>query len=307
MHKVKIMKKQRIVFDLILIITSLQFLSIAQTLSNKENGSNFYPLSENDYWEYIDYEWGGIPWDTSGVSVGRDTIISGKFYHSVVKRYFKFPAYGNSYERIDSTGDIYSLDTTSGEEKLEYRLSDTTTSSYWLTEEGEIRFDTSYIDIVFGIERRLLPVLYFFIDDTLHASPYYGELLCEGIGLLSTLADGGVGSGLCGCCISGITYGNITSTEAINPLVTSSFLLEQNYPNPFNNSTVIRYNLNLSTQVNLIIYDLLGRQVSVLFSGIQPKGKYNITWTPQDLASGIYLCNLKNKTYSLIQKIIYLK
>jgi fibronectin type 3 domain-containing protein/V8-like Glu-specific endopeptidase len=85
-----------------------------------------------------------------------------------------------------------------------------------------------------------------------------------------------------------------------------------NYPNPFNANTIINYELPAVTRVQLVIYDLNGRQVKRLYEGLQPAGNYQITWDGhsdygQRLASGIYLCRLETESMALIQKLLLLK
>jgi hypothetical protein len=78
----------------------------------------------------------------------------------------------------------------------------------------------------------------------------------------------------------------------------SSFEITQNYPNPFNPTTNIAYNLPQDAQVVLAVYDMLGRQVATLASGVQTAGRYLVTWdgrndSRQDVASGVYLYRLE--------------
>jgi len=65
------------------------------------------------------------------------------------------------------------------------------------------------------------------------------------------------------------------------------FELNQNYPNPFNPSTIISYQLPVSGFVSLKVYDILGKEVSVLTNGYKPAGKYTVTFNASSLASGI--------------------
>lgn len=66
-----------------------------------------------------------------------------------------------------------------------------------------------------------------------------------------------------------------------------------NYPNPFNPTTLIGYQLPVSSVVKLSVYDLLGREVSVLVSGEMPAGMYQTSFDGRNLASGIYLYRLQ--------------
>ena len=84
------------------------------------------------------------------------------------------------------------------------------------------------------------------------------------------------------------------------------FKLEQNYPNPFNPTTVISYQLPVSSNVTLKVYDLLGNDVATLVDEYKPAGSYEVEFHAtssfrlvRNLASGIYFYQLK--VGSLIQ------
>ncbi len=86
------------------------------------------------------------------------------------------------------------------------------------------------------------------------------------------------------------------------------FILEQNYPNPFNPSTTIRFSTAEGVQARLIVYDILGNEVEVLFNDITEAGKiYHITFIAGDIASGIYYYRLITPFKNAIRKMILLK
>jgi photosystem II stability/assembly factor-like uncharacterized protein len=96
-----------------------------------------------------------------------------------------------------------------------------------------------------------------------------------------------------------------------HPVQATSFRLEQNYPNPFNPRTIINYELTITNEVELSIYNLLGQKVKTLVSQEQPAGYYKIEWDASDYASGIYIYRLraKSKTQSMVKtrKLVLLK
>lgn len=87
------------------------------------------------------------------------------------------------------------------------------------------------------------------------------------------------------------------------------FRLEQNYPNPFNPSTVIGYQLPVSGNVSLKVYDVLGNEVATLVDEYKPAGTYNVEFTINNLqlSSGIYFYQLKAGDYIQTRKMILLK
>jgi len=97
--------------------------------------------------------------------------------------------------------------------------------------------------------------------------------------------------------LSGAVRGEITAVEE-NIIKTPDFNLETNYPNPFNPSTTIKYSLSYDTHVELTIYDVKGRLVRRLISGVEKAGEHSVTWNGKDesgqsVSSGVYFCMLK--------------
>ncbi len=72
-----------------------------------------------------------------------------------------------------------------------------------------------------------------------------------------------------------------------------AFALLQNYPNPFNPSTTIKYELPRASQVNLSVYDVLGRQVSVLVNERRNAGVHEVKFDASGLSSGMYFYRLQ--------------
>ena len=86
-----------------------------------------------------------------------------------------------------------------------------------------------------------------------------------------------------------------------------NFSLSQNYPNPFNPSTTINYQLAEHSKVILKVFDILGREVTVLVNEEKAAGRYNIIFNASKLASGVYLFQLRAGEFSQTRKMILLK
>ncbi len=104
---------------------------------------------------------------------------------------------------------------------------------------------------------------------------------------------------------------NKFTVENTNNLPTV-FSLNQNYPNPFNPTTVIRYQLPVISEVQLTVYDLMGRVVRELVSGKINAGTHSIIWNGTDahgqpVASGMYLYQLKTDNFMKTKKLVLLK
>lgn len=70
------------------------------------------------------------------------------------------------------------------------------------------------------------------------------------------------------------------------------YSLSQNYPNPFNPTTTISFGLPRASNVKLIIYDALGREVASLVNGHLTGGYYQYQWDASGLSSGMYIYRL---------------
>jgi hypothetical protein len=85
------------------------------------------------------------------------------------------------------------------------------------------------------------------------------------------------------------------------------FSLEQNFPNPFNPRTIVSYEVPASTDVNLTVYDLLGRQVAILVNERKAPGRHESAFDASGLASGVYLCRLAAGGFVQTRKMILAK
>jgi hypothetical protein len=85
------------------------------------------------------------------------------------------------------------------------------------------------------------------------------------------------------------------------------FKLYDNYPNPFNPVTTIKYDIPKATHVKLTIFDMLGREVKVLFDGQRSPGYYEIQWDATNFASGAYFYKLESEYFTDIKKMILIK
>ena len=96
----------------------------------------------------------------------------------------------------------------------------------------------------------------------------------------------------------------------------SEFFLSQNYPNPFNPSAVISYQLPVSSNVILKVYDILGNEIVTLINDEKSAGSYEVVFTvgqsasggsSPDIASGIYFYRLKAGSFVETKKMILMR
>ncbi len=99
-----------------------------------------------------------------------------------------------------------------------------------------------------------------------------------------------------------------------NPVSTESDLnevkdysLEQNYPNPFNPATVIEYSTKEEGNVELVIYDVLGKVVEKIVDDRKTSGNYFVQFDASKLSSGIYFYSLRVNDFVVTKKMLLLK
>lgn len=96
------------------------------------------------------------------------------------------------------------------------------------------------------------------------------------------------------------------SVSQIGTTVTS-YELRQNYPNPFNPATTISFSIPKSGQVRVSVYNVLGREVSILVNENMNAGVYNVKFDASKLSSGIYFYKIDAEDFSSIKRMTLLK
>ncbi len=97
-----------------------------------------------------------------------------------------------------------------------------------------------------------------------------------------------------------------------NVAVLEQFELEQNYPNPFNPSTTIKYRVPEYTNVSIIVYNVLGKEIRRLVSEYKEAGIYQVEWDGRDnegrqVASGMYFYQMMTMKYRAVKKLMVQK
>jgi M6 family metalloprotease-like protein len=107
---------------------------------------------------------------------------------------------------------------------------------------------------------------------------------------------------------------NIPTAIAREIVVPERFQLAQNYPNPFNPTTVIEYSIAGAggqglgvSDVRLIVYDLLGREVAVLVNERKPAGRYEVKFDAAGLSTGFYIYRLTAGQNVESRKMVFVK
>ena len=85
------------------------------------------------------------------------------------------------------------------------------------------------------------------------------------------------------------------------------FDLYQNYPNPFNPNTVIRYQLSVTSHINLKVYNILGKEIRTLVDELQRAGEHTINFNGSGLSSSVYFYRLTAGHFVIQKSMLLLK
>ncbi|MBZ0203149.1 MAG: T9SS type A sorting domain-containing protein [Ignavibacteria bacterium] len=99
----------------------------------------------------------------------------------------------------------------------------------------------------------------------------------------------------------------ITGITSSNNNIPGKFLLEQNYPNPFNPFTLIKYQVPVSTNVKITVFDILGKKVATLVDQKKEAGFHEVEFSGKNLASGLYIYRIEAGDFSDVKKMMLVK
>ncbi len=157
--------------------------------------------------------------------------------------------------------------------------------------ERAINDDWTVVGVVTGLGDSPIGHNYRFADENIVSGSTYSYRLAE-------LASNGNRS----------TMPNVVTVEAgFESALPTQFALLQNYPNPFNPSTQISFSLPEVSDVTLVVFDALGRNVGTLVKGTMAAGTHNVNFDAANLSNGIYFYQLKAGEFSAVRKMMLLK
>lgn len=105
----------------------------------------------------------------------------------------------------------------------------------------------------------------------------------------------------------------VTNINDDKNTIPNTYSISQNYPNPFNPNTVIQYSLPFESNVSIIVYNILGQEITKLVGGNMPAGIYKIHFDGSGLSSGIYFYSIRvisienNENFLKVKKMVLLK
>jgi hypothetical protein len=299
-------------------LTIIVLLTGESLHSQSPDPLSFFPHHQGDLWEYFVLD--GVGNDTIQDRIIFDsTDIQGTSHIRVDRRTLNpsGPAINTPWfdeYKIDTLGRVFA----SGyywRNRLHYKL-DAQIGEMWIASYYDVGYEIAkvrdiYRDTLFGISTTFKVIGYSSTQDTSDTTIWlaqYVEVLAEGFGIILR-GSGHLGYYLYlrGAIINGQVYGDTTLVGIKDLPFTGTpemMRLFQNYPNPFNPTTTITYELNEKTMVRLIVYNILGREVTKLAEGVQTAGRYTFTFDGNSLANGVYFITLEASGMRNTKRII---
>jgi hypothetical protein len=99
----------------------------------------------------------------------------------------------------------------------------------------------------------------------------------------------------------------ILGVQLTDAHVPSAYLLSQNYPNPFNPATRMNFEIPISGDVLLKIYDASGKEVATLVNERKEPGTYSVQWNASQYASGTYFAKMTAGNFISTKKLMLVK
>jgi hypothetical protein len=104
-----------------------------------------------------------------------------------------------------------------------------------------------------------------------------------------------------------VTFSSTTGVADEDDSIPSDFRLDQNYPNPFNPATSIKFSLSRAQHVTLTVFDIMGREVTVLVDAVYAIGDHEVMFSAYDLPSGTYVYRMTTAGAETSKKMTLLK
>ena len=105
----------------------------------------------------------------------------------------------------------------------------------------------------------------------------------------------------------GIRFNNLVNVEPVSGQIPNKFNLYQNYPNPFNPSTNIKFDIPKDENVNITLFDVLGREVLTLINEYKKAGQYIVVFDGSNLSSGTYFYRIAAGGFVDTKKMVLIK
>lgn len=85
------------------------------------------------------------------------------------------------------------------------------------------------------------------------------------------------------------------------------FSILRSHPNPFNHSSIISYQVNSYSKINIKVYNINGEQIDRIQLGNHYPGAYEFNWQPENIPSGSYIIKFEERNFFKVVLLMYLK
>lgn len=315
--------------NLLNLFTILLFVSPV----NSQDNADYFPYEKNNYWEYLWLET-GYPDTIVSLSVfdsvdteGRIIAVFDSYFINPIKPPAMLPDSGTYI--IDSSLNVFSNWAASGSGCVEeyipvYKLNGSQGDQWVMCDLGYgngyemARIKEIRNAVILGVNTTTMWIDYYLAEDSSDTTGLGrgGDVLGKGFGLIARQSEGWPGIFIKGAVINGVLYGDTTTVgvnEFFDHYSPEDFQLYQNYPNPFNPATTIKFELRSGGILSLIIYDMLGNEVTRLVDRTYyPAGKFEKDWSGTDnnryvLSSGVYFYRLSIDNQSITKSMVLIK
>jgi photosystem II stability/assembly factor-like uncharacterized protein len=237
----------------------------------------------------------GLVWNT--LSFIPNLLVSITFLNPVL-------GFSTGFNLLDSSGYIFK--TSNGGNNWELIYSDT------LGMLNEIKFVNSSTGFAIGHCEGLIYSLSARIIKTTNSGVnWFLDTLFGNIGGLSSLfftdQSTGYAVGSNGAIFKTTNGGNPIGIVPKSKEIPETFNLSQNYPNPFNPKSNIKFQIAKLSEVKLLIFDVLGREITTLVNEPLQPGTYEAEWDGTNYSSGLYFYKLITAEYSETRKMVLVK
>jgi hypothetical protein len=237
-----------------------------------------FPLHVGDMWFYRDL--GSVQCDGTSIIylIVGDTVLHGQAY----SRFLNYSAFSGPLVRADSIR-VYEYDTAT---HTEYVLFDFSAKP---GDTVSVRNNGAKVTIALGSMKFAVGTTTYTIRDSIGVISFYDAVSLCSFSLTGARIDGKQ------------IYTGVLPTDKQIP---EEPFLGQNYPNPFNPSTTIKFELPRASEVRLSVFDILGREVSVLVNERRDAGVHEVKFDGTGLASGAYFYRLQVGDFVQARKLM---
>ncbi|NOS84890.1 MAG: T9SS type A sorting domain-containing protein [Ignavibacteria bacterium] len=283
----------------------LLFLSFPYNGYSSDTSSvKFMPLSVGNLWVYDYFTQSGFQYSTVTRVTG-DTIINNRRYFKLAGSFF------NGWYRTDTT--TGSLMMYGGLNNCNYYFQESLVDSFATVSGCYICSFPSCASIINNVTVFNIVTSLFNVTNGFGHS-YSNRNYAKYIGLFkstSFLFNVPVNTyNLRGAKINNTVYGDTSGLTGISlneAEIPANYSLSQNYPNPFNPQTKIKFAVPKASFTKLVIYDLLGREVTTLVDEELKPGTYEADWDGSNFSSGVYFYKIISGDYVETKKMVLMK